>query len=140
MHKVFTRPPALAALAFTLPESFQLMTRPNSIYIPFVAEIPVFAISYIVLAILNAIVIVPMAKVLMSRTSSFFAGCTFAVVVSLVGICIIFAMEIFGHKSSILHRAYISGSLLPLLLLSAGTFYLPARVPDVVASRPGTGT
>ena len=140
MNKVFTRPPAFAALAFTLPESFQLMARPDSIYIPFVVEIPLFIISYIALAILNAIVIVPMAKVLMLRTSSFFAGCTFAVFVSFIGTYIIFALEFFGHKSSVLHRAYIFGSLLPLLLLSVGTFYLLARDLDNVASKSSTST
>jgi hypothetical protein len=140
MKRVFTRPPAFAAFAFTPPESFQLMMRPDSIYIPLVVEIPLFAISYIVFAIINAIVVVPMAKVLLLRTSSIFAGYAFAAVVSVIGTCIVFAMEFFGHKSSILHRAYIFGSLLPLLLLAAGTFYLLARDLNVVASDSSTGT
>jgi hypothetical protein len=116
-------PPIFAALAFTVPESIQLMHRPDSIYIPVIFEIPIFAISYIAFAIISIFCVAPLSKLALSRGSSRAIAIIYAIVIAVVGTYLIYLVEFFGHKSTIFHRAYVFGSFIPFFVLAAASFH-----------------
>jgi len=123
MYRVFFISPIFAAVAFAIPESYQLMHKPDSIYIPVIFELLLFGVGYVVFGIINAIIIVPLCVGLASLTLSRIAGFVLAIAVAALGTYLVYAVEFFGHKPSIMHRAYIFGAFLPLLLTTTTSFY-----------------
>jgi len=116
-------PPIFAAVAFTIPESIQLMHRADSIYIPIIFEIPLFAISYVAFAIVSVLCFGPISEIALSRGTNYRTGLIFVVGTSLIGTYLLYAIGFFGNKSTIFHQAYIFGSFIPFLALSSGLFY-----------------
>jgi hypothetical protein len=139
MKTIFLVPAVFAALAFTIAESIHSMHRPDSIYVPLVMEVLVFAVSYVAFAIINATSIAPLSIALASRTSSRVAGLVFALAVAALGSSAVFALGAFGHKSSIVHRTYVFGAAVPLFLAALSAFHLAARRRAALARESADG-
>lgn len=127
MRKVFFISPVFAAIAFMIPESWQLMHKPDSIYIPGLFELLYFGIGYVVFGLVNAVFIVPLCLGLASLTLNRLAGIVLVIAVATLGTYLVYTFELFGHKPSIMHRAYIFGTFLPLFLTTAVSFLMLAR-------------
>lgn len=125
-YREFLVAPVFAALAFTIPNSFRLMHRADSIYIPFLFEIPMFVMSYMAFATVSLLCFGPLSKVALARGTDCRTGAIFAIAASVIGTCLLCALEIFGNNS-IFHRSYIFGSFIPLLVLSIALFYYGKR-------------
>jgi hypothetical protein len=140
VYRAFVIAPIFAAVAFVIPQSFQLMHRPDSIYIPVIFEALLFAIGYVVFGAINAVVITPLCTRLASRTSSRLAGLALAFAVAALGSYLVYAAGIFGHKSSIMHRAYLLGAYLPLFLTTAASFYFVVQHRSATPEQSNAGT
>jgi len=140
VYRAFVIAPVFAAVAFVIPQSLQLMHRPDSIYIPVVFEGILFAIGYVVFGAINAVLITPLCIRLASRTSSRLAGLVLAFAVAALGSYLVFVAGIFGHKSSIMHRAYLLGAFLPLLLTTTASYYFVLRHRSATPEEPSSGT
>lgn len=127
MVKIYQNPPISAALIITIYQSVHLMSRPDSIWIPIIVEIPIFVISYILFAIVNRLVVAPLSRILASRTSSLTSGFVFSLLIAAIGSGILFLADFF-NKSTIFHSAYLLGAFLPLLVMSFFSFYYAARL------------
>jgi len=121
------KPPLFAAGAFTISESVQLMHRPDSIYIPIIVEAPIFILGYMAFAIVSLFCVAPLCHFLFSKGGGIGSGLLFAAAIALGGTFAVYAVELFGHKASIFHRAYIFGSLIPLFVLAATSIYFQKR-------------
>ena len=123
MYKVFIISPIYAALAFTLPQSYAMLHKPDIIWIPVFFDLFFFGIGYIVFGLINAFIIAPLCIGITALTASRAAGLFLACAVAALGTYIVFASQIFGHKLSIIHSAYLLGAFLPLFLTTAVSFY-----------------
>jgi hypothetical protein len=122
MNRSVLIPPIFAALAITIPESVQLMHRPDSIYIPFITEIPLLIISYALFAIVNIILIAPLSKVVASLTLNRKSGFVLSLSIAVIVSYILFLMDFF-NKSTIFHRAYLFGAFLPMFVMAFSSFH-----------------
>lgn len=125
MNKNQLVPPMFAAGAFTIPVSIDSMTRPDSIWIPFITEIPIFIVSYILFFIVNIVSVVPLSKLVSARTYHRLSGFLFSVTIAIVGSYLLFLADFF-NKSTIFHSAYFFGSFLPLLVMTFSSYHYSA--------------
>lgn len=107
MRKALLLSPWSAAILFTIPQSWELMHRPDSNYIPLLFEVLLLLFGYIAAAIANTVIIVPLCLLLKRKTSNFLAGLVLAFFVALIGTTVAYAFEIFNYRSSILHPDYL---------------------------------
>ncbi|NKB39310.1 MAG: hypothetical protein GKR93_19435 [Gammaproteobacteria bacterium] len=110
------------------------MHRPDSIYIPIIVDAPIFILGYIAFAILSLFCVTPLRHLLLSKCTHKLSWLLFSIGIALGGTAIVIGLELFGHKSSIFHRAYIFGSLFPLFVLAATTCYY--QKPSKEKERP----
>jgi hypothetical protein len=135
MRKALLLSPWTAAILFTIPQSWELMHRTDSDYIPLAFEVLLLLFSYIAAAIANTIVIVPLCLLVKMKTSNLLAGLVLAFFVALTGTTVAYAFEIFDYRPSILHPDYLFPLLIPLFVMSTCSFFLLTRSQ----SAPETG-
>ena len=140
MQSAFFISPIFAAVVFTFLESYQLMHRLDSIYVPVIFELVLFSVGYLAYSVINAIAIVPLCIGFASLTLSRMAGFILAIVVAVLVTFLAYSAELFGHKPSIMHRAYIFGTFVPIFLSSIASFYFIVnhRTKIPVESNAGT--
>ncbi|MBT5484706.1 MAG: hypothetical protein HOH14_02150 [Gammaproteobacteria bacterium] len=127
MRKALLLSPWTAAILFTIPQSWELMHRPDSDYIPLVFEVLLLLFAYLAAAIANTLVIVPLCLLVKMKTSNLLAGLMLAFVVAFIGTTVAYAFEIFNYRSSILHPDYLYPLLIPLFVMTCCSFFLLTR-------------
>jgi len=136
MKKALLLSPCTAAILFTIPESWQLMQRPDSSYIPVVFELLLLLFGYVAAAIANAVIIIPLGLLVRMKTSSLFAGILLASAVALIGTTVAYAFEIFDYQSSILHPDYLYPLLIPLFFMTLTSFFFLTRTQSMPDASP----
>jgi len=136
MKKALLLSPWSAAILFTIPMSWQLMHRPDSIYIPVVFEILLLLFSYLAAAIANGLIIIPLCLLVRMKTSTLLAGLILACAVALIGTTVAYAFEIFDYRTSILHPDYLYPLLIPLFFLTFTSFILLTRTQSMSTVAP----
>lgn len=133
MKKALFLSPCSAAVLFAIPEAWQLMQRPDSIYIPVVFELLLLLFGYVAAAIVNALIIIPLGLLVRLKTFSLVAGLILASTVALIGTTVAYAFEIFDYQSSILHPDYLYPLLIPLFVMTFASFFFLTR-PETVSN------
>ena len=127
MKKALLLSPWTAAILFTIPQSWELMHRSDSNYIPLLFEVLLLLFGYLAAAFANSLVIVPLCLLVKMKTSNLLAGIVLAFFVALIGTTVAYAFEIFDYKSSILHPDYLYPLLIPLFVMTFSSFFLLTR-------------
>ncbi len=127
MKKALFFSPCVAAVLLTIPLSWELMHRPDSAYIPVVFEVLLLLFGYMVAAIANGVIIVPLCLLARMKTSNLLAGVVLAFIVALTGTTVAYAFEIFDYRSSIFHPDYLYPVLIPLFVMTGVSFFLVTR-------------
>ncbi len=114
--KIAIYPTVIAALLFTIPQSIQLMTRPDSIYIPIVFEVLLFGVGFVAFGLINVVVVLPLWASLTTLTRKVSAG----VIVSLLFAALV-SFLCFGDD--VMKAKIIFGAFIPLFSLSFLSYY-----------------
>ena len=115
MRKALQLSPVFAAIPFALHQSFQLLFRPDTIYIPILFEVLFFGVGYVIFGILNALVFVPIARIASERTTSIRVGLWIALVVAGLGVLILVATDIV-EKRRLLDGSALFAAFIPMAI------------------------
>lgn len=121
----------MAAVLFTIPESWHLMQEPDGVYTPLVAEFLLLLFGFIGASALNFVVVIPLCLVLRRKRRGLLAGLGLSLLLAVLGSTVGFAYEIFGIKDSILHPDYFFPLFLPIFVMSLSSFYYLTTSPKV---------
>lgn len=127
MLGAFLVSPILAAVVFTITQSYHMMHRPDTIYIPVIFEILFFGLGYVAYGVVNAIIIVPLSIGLTSFTQSRLVGFISAIAIAVFTTYLAYNFGFFGNKPTIMHEAYILGIFFPILLSAMVSFFFIAK-------------
>jgi hypothetical protein len=121
-------PPVAAAILFTIPQAWQMLSEPGTGYVPVVYELLLLLFSYLAALLINGLVIVPLFWLLIRFSSpGMIAGLVTGLVIALTVDIVAYAFEIFEYQTSIFHPAYLYTIFIPLLILCFLTFFLLTR-------------
>ncbi|MEX2366925.1 MAG: hypothetical protein WD601_09980 [Pseudohongiellaceae bacterium] len=127
MLKAILLTPALAAILFTVPKSWQLINQAESTYIPVIFELLLLVLGYLVALVINVVLVIPVNLAVQQKTRNLMAGIVVALFLALVGTTVAYAYEIFGYRASILEPEYLYPLFIPLALMSMFAFWLLAN-------------
>lgn len=122
MLKAFFISPLPSAIIFTIVNSYHMMHRPDTIYIPVLFELFFFVIGYLAYGVINAVIIVPagagLRQITTSRTVAFISAIVIAVLVTFIA----YYFGLLGNKPTILHEAFVLGVFVPVCLSATASF------------------
>jgi hypothetical protein len=138
MKRALLLPPVAAAILFTIPQAWQMLSAPGSGYVPVVYELLLLLFSYLAALVINGLVIVPLFWLLLRFSSpGMIAGLVTSLIIALIADIVAYAFEIFGYQTSIFHPFYLYRIFIPLLILCFLTFFLLTRAGTTSISPVG---